>query len=71
IKVSPQTKAPLAKQAKKHHAKITDETDHFMIIEQAGTTDQLDAFEDVLKKYGIVEIVRSGKLTMAVGKVET
>jgi len=52
-------------------AHIMDESDGAMIIGQFGTTAELDDLESKLKKYGIVEMVRSGKLVMAKGKEPT
>ena len=50
---------------------IVEESEKAMIIEQTGTTDQLDALEKQLKKFGIIEMIRSGKLVMARGKEPT
>ena len=71
IKASKSTRPAIAKLLKKFHAKIVDDTNNALIIEQTGTTDQLDEFENLLKKYGLTEIVRSGKLVMAVGPKPT
>ena len=71
IKTTGQTKAAIKKLAVQHKAKIIDEEDKRLIIEQAGTTEQLDTFEEKVKKYGILEMVRSGKLAMARGLEET
>lgn len=57
--------------SKKFKALIVDKTENTFIVEQVGTTDQLDELEDSLKKYGIIEVVRSGKLVMAIGKEPT
>lgn len=71
IRVKPQQKAAIKKLAQKYHAKIADETDESMIIVQSGPSEKLDEFESQLEKYGIVEMVRSGKLAMAKGKEVT
>jgi acetolactate synthase-1/3 small subunit len=55
----------------KSRAHIHDDSDGALIIGQAGTTKELDTLEDQLKKFGIIEIVRSGKLAMAKGKEPT
>jgi len=52
-------------------AHIMDESDGAMIIGQAGATAELDDLESKLKKYGVVEIVRSGRLVMAKGQEPT
>ena len=64
-------RAVILKLAKKYSANIISDNDDAMIIEQAGTTEQLDEFEEIIRKYGIIEMVRSGKLVMAKGRETT
>lgn len=71
IKDTPSNQEEVHKHSKKYHAKIVNETDKTLIIAQSGTTAELDEFESILKKMGILEYVRSGKLLMARGKEET
>lgn len=70
IKATPKAKSSLAKIIK-NRAHIVDQTNGAIIIGQSGTTEQLDELEVKLKPLGIIEMVRSGKLTMAVGKEPT
>ena len=42
-----------------------------IIIEQTGTTAELDEFEVLIKKYGILEMVRTGKVLMVRGQETT
>ena len=71
LKATSANKSLIAKLAKKFHARIINENENAIIIEQTGTTEELDAFEARLKKCGIIEMVRSGKLVMAKGKEAT
>ncbi len=71
VKATPASKAAAAKHSSKYHAKVIDTQDQRLIIAQSGTTQELDEFEDLMKKYGVVEYVRSGKLLMAKGREET
>ena len=71
VKSSSSNKSSILKALKKHHAKVVDQTQNTLIIEQAGTSDELDVFEEQIKKFGIIEMVRSGKLVMAKGREET
>lgn len=71
VKATPAVKAAVAKHSKKFHAKIIDTTENTAIIAQTGTTEELDEFEVLMKKFGITEMVRSGKLLMAQGKEVT
>ncbi|MFH0753023.1 MAG: acetolactate synthase small subunit [Candidatus Omnitrophota bacterium] len=71
VKIPSSAKAVTAKLIKENHAKAIDETDGCTIIAQMGTTDELNAFETLMNKYGLVEMVRSGKLLMSKGKETT
>jgi acetolactate synthase-1/3 small subunit len=71
VKYTAAAKAVLLKLIEKYDARILDDTDHILIIEQTGTTDQLDELEAMLKKYGVVEMVRTGKVVMVKGHSET
>lgn len=71
LKSTSANKAIIAKLAKKFRAHIVHETKDRIIIEQTGTTEDLDEFEALLKKYGVLEMVRSGKLVIAKGKETT
>lgn len=55
----------------KTSAHVLDESNGATIIGQTGTTEELDSLEEALKKFGIIEMVRSGKLVMAKGKEPT
>jgi acetolactate synthase-1/3 small subunit len=52
-------------------AMTVDFTDESLIIQATGNSDKLDAMIGMLKKYGVLEVVRSGKILMARGKEET
>jgi acetolactate synthase-1/3 small subunit len=71
LRVSPQSRPVVEKLAKKYGAKIIDQTDKIIILALSGATGTLDEFESFMKKYGILEAVRSGKLVMARGSEET
>jgi len=68
IKNVPANKPVVSQLAKKHNATLLKEGKNAVIFQQAGTTEELDALESALKKYGIIEMVRSGKLVMTKGK---
>ena len=65
VKFTATTKSIFSKLAKKFHARVIDETADTLIIEQAGTTEKLDEMEALMKKYSVVEMVRTGKIVMA------
>ncbi len=65
------TKPALTKLIKGFRACILDDSEDAFIIEQVGETPELDKLEAVLKKYGIVEMVRTGKVIMVKGHQKT
>ncbi|MBF0593941.1 MAG: acetolactate synthase small subunit [Candidatus Omnitrophica bacterium] len=71
VKLAPASKTVVGKYIKEYSAKLVDETDSLSVIAQMGTTEDLDAFEAVLNKYGLTEVVRTGKLLLKKGKETT
>ncbi len=71
IKCTPTNRPIIFKLMKKYRTKILDDSDKTVIIEQTGSTTELDEFEALMKKYGILEMVRTGKVVMASGHSET
>ena len=71
IKLTPSNKSIILKVAKKFNTHVVSKDNKAIIIEQTGTTKELDDFEASVKKYGIIEMVRSGKLVMAKGSEAT
>jgi len=50
-------------------AKIVDVNRETMVIEQTGEESKIDALCEVLKDYGIIEIVRTGKIALSRGPI--
>lgn len=71
IKFTPANKPIIQKLLKKFNAAILDMTGNIMIISQSGTTSELDELESSLKKYHLIEMVRTGKIAMVRGHEET
>ena len=71
VKATSKSKSEITKISKNFHAHIVSEDNNIIIIEQTGSTGDLDAFEDLVKQYGIIEMVRSGKLVIAKGSDAT
>ncbi len=51
-------------------AKTIDLTDSTVVIEISGNSDKIDAFVQLIKRFDIVELTRSGKMVMQRGKKE-
>ncbi len=52
-------------------AQTVDLTQESVIVQITGSTEKLDACVDMLHPYGIVEVVRTGKIVMARGQEQT
>jgi len=64
-------KKVLSSTIKPFRARVIDDTEETLILEQVGPTDELEKLETLLKKYGIVELVRTGKVIMVKGHQST
>ncbi len=50
-----------------YRARIVDVSPESLIIETTGTEDKLDSLLEVLRPYGVIEMVRTGRVSMARG----
>jgi acetolactate synthase I/III small subunit len=50
-----------------YRARIVDVSPESLIIEATGTEDKIDSLVEVLRPYGVVEMVRTGRVEMARG----
>ena len=71
LAVGPGARTEVLEIADHFKAKTVDMTDKSIIIMSTGDTDKLDAMIKLLKKFKIVELVRTGKVVMARGDEET
>jgi len=60
-------RAPIMQIVDIFQGKIIDISDTSFTIEVTGGIDKVDAMENLLKPYGIMEVVRTGKIAMARG----
>lgn len=71
VKCKPAIKPAIYKLIKRFQAQVVDFTESSLVIQQTGTTEELDEFENLIKKYEIIEMVRTGKIVMARGNEPT
>lgn len=71
VTVTSQTRTEILQLVDHFKAHTIDFTQESLIVLVTGDTEKVDAFVDMLRKYGIREIVRTGKLVMARGLIET
>jgi acetolactate synthase-1/3 small subunit len=51
--------------------KVVDVMKRSIIVEITGTTDKIDAFERMVRPYGLIEMMRTGEIAIARGRGET
>ncbi len=67
IQAAMNSRTEILQVAENFKAKVVDYGVESLILRVAGESDKIDAFVGLLKPYGIVELVRSGKILMARG----
>ena len=50
-----------------YRARIVDVSPESLVIETTGTEDKIDSLVEVLRPYGVVEMVRTGRVAMVRG----
>jgi acetolactate synthase-1/3 small subunit len=51
--------------------KVVDVTKRSVIVEITGTTDKVDAFDRMVRPFGMVEMMRTGEIAISRGRTET
>jgi acetolactate synthase-1/3 small subunit len=51
--------------------KVVDVTKRSIIIEVTGTTDKIEAFERMVRPFGLIEMMRTGEIAISRGRGET
>ena len=51
--------------------KVVDVTKRSVVIELTGTCDKVDAFEQLVRPFGLIEMARTGEIAIARGRGET
>ncbi|KNY29279.1 acetolactate synthase small subunit [Pseudobacteroides cellulosolvens] len=67
VTATTQTRAEIIQIVEIFRAKIVDVSKTTLTIEASGSSDKVSALEDMLKQYGIVEIVRTGTIAIERG----
>ncbi len=60
----PETKTLLESLANEHKARVVFTEKNILIIEKSGTEEEIYAFFHIVKPYGILEFVRSGRIAL-------
>lgn len=67
VNAEPARRSEIVELANVFRARIVDVASTSLTIEATGTDDKLKALEDLLRAYGIKQIIRSGKVAIARG----
>ena len=51
-----------------YRARVVDVSPESLVIEATGTEDKIDSLLEVLRPFGVLEMVRTGRIAMARGK---
>ncbi len=51
--------------------KVVDVTKRSLIVEVTGTTEKIEAFESMVRPFGLVEMMRTGEIAISRGRSET
>ena len=70
VKASGEKRGEIIQIAQLYDCKISDVSPNAMILEMSGTTDKIDALEDILKGYGVIETMRTGAIALEKGEVK-
>jgi len=71
VNAPPERRHEVIEVANVFRAKIVDVGKNSLTIEATGSSDKLSAMEDLLRAYGIKELVRTGKIALARGSRES
>lgn len=67
ITATPEIRAAVMQLAEVFRARVVDVTNNSLIIEITGDEEKIDGFVDVLRPYGIIEMVRTGIIALERG----
>jgi len=71
VKADARTRSEIMQMVEIFRAKIVDVSPEVLIIEMTGTRDKVGAFIDLLMPFGVVELMRTGRIAMRRGKKVT
>lgn len=71
VKADAQTRSAIMQITEIFRAKIVDVSPEVLIIEMTGTRDKVSALMELLDPFGVVELMRTGRIAMSRGKKAT
>ena len=64
VKIQPQTRSEILDIAKVFNSKVVDFSENSITLEITGEPEKINAFEQLLYKFGIIEIAKTGKIAL-------
>ena len=71
VKADAQTRTEIMQMVEIFGARIVDVTSDVLLIEMTGTREKVGAFIDLLTPFGMVELMRTGRMAMSRGRKAT
>jgi acetolactate synthase I/III small subunit len=71
VRCRPEQRTEVLQVVEHFKAQTVDIADTTLLMQVTGSTEKLDAMQTMLDKYGILELVRTGKVLMARGEIGT
>jgi acetolactate synthase I/III small subunit len=71
VKADAQNRAEIVQMVEIFGARIVDVTSEVLLIEMTGAREKVGAFIDLLRPFGIVELMRTGRVAMSRGRKAT
>jgi acetolactate synthase-1/3 small subunit len=71
VTATPETRSHIMQLVDVYRGRIVDVAPDSLMIEVTGTEDKIDSLLDVLRPYGVLEAVRTGRVAMARGNPRT
>jgi acetolactate synthase-1/3 small subunit len=65
-----ETRTEIMQLAEAYRARIVDVAPDSLIVEVTGSEEKVDSMVDVLRPYGVLELARTGRVTMARGAIQ-
>jgi len=71
VQTTAETRAHIMQLVDVYRARIVDVSPESLMVEVTGAEDKIDSLLDVLRPYGVLEAVRTGRVAMARGEART
>lgn len=71
VQTTAETRSHIMQLVDVYRARIVDVSPDSLMVEVTGTEDKIDSLLDVLRPYGVLEAVRTGRVAMARGEART